>query len=160
MNLRSGGVDDTRNIGAALAPLLEGGDAVLLEGDLGAGKTALVQGIARGLGVDEPVVSPTFMIVRPYEGRLPLAHVDVYRLDGLGDLYDIGFEEVLDPGVVTVVEWGDRVAAALPPDRLEVTIEPGDTADERRMTFTPRGRWTERAGELEAALAAWKDDPC
>lgn len=160
MRLVSHGVETTRTIGEALARLLRGGDAVMLQGDLGAGKTAFVQGVARGLGVEDRVVSPTFMIVRPYEGRLPLAHVDVYRLDGLADLYDIGFEEVLDPGTVTVVEWGDRVAAALPPDRLEVALSPGATPDDRIIEVSPLGAWYERADELRSVLAPWEADGC
>ena len=73
------------------------------------GKTAFAQGLARGLGVDEPVTSPTFTIVQEYEGRVPLAHVDVYRLDRVQDLYDLGFDELVDDDRVTVVEWGDLV---------------------------------------------------
>src|SRR3954454_6191052 len=87
---------ETRALGAALAAILRPGDVVVLEGDLGAGKTTFAQGVGRALGIDEPVVSPTFTIVREYDCRVPLAHVDVYRLESLGELHDLGFEEVLD----------------------------------------------------------------
>ena len=101
-------------VAADARPLLEAGDVISLVGDLGAGKTAFAQGVARGLGVEGPVTSPTFTIVQEYQGRLPVAHVDVYRLDTVQDLYDLGFDELVDDGRVTIVEWGDLVAPALP----------------------------------------------
>jgi tRNA threonylcarbamoyladenosine biosynthesis protein TsaE len=150
-------VEETRELGAALAGVLAAGDAVMLAGDLGTGKTALVQGVARGLGVDDVVASPTFMIVREYEGRLPLVHVDVYRLDRVQELHDLGFEEVLAPEAVTVVEWGDRIAPVLPDERLEVVLEREGGPDDRSLTFTVRGpSWDARAGEIEQALDAWR----
>lgn len=146
-------VEATRDVGAAVAGLLRGGDVVVLAGDLGAGKTALAQGIGRGLGVEEPVLSPTFVIVREYEGRVPLAHVDVYRLDHFQELHELGFEEILDADRVTVVEWGDRVSPLLPEDRLEVRIEFGTDDTERRIDCQALGRsWTARRQALQDAL--------
>ena len=101
----------------------------MLIGDLGAGKTTFAQGIARGLGVAGPVTSPTFTLVQQYAGRLPVAHVDVYRLDRIQELHDLGFEELVDGPGVTVIEWGDRVRQLLPPDRVVVRIEPADADD-------------------------------
>src|SRR3954465_9577478 len=96
-----------QDLGAAVAGLLSGGDVVVLTGDLGAGKTTFVQGAAAALGVTEPVVSPTFTLVREYRGSRPIHHVDVYRLDRIQDVIDLGVEELLDPEGVTFIEWGD-----------------------------------------------------
>jgi tRNA threonylcarbamoyladenosine biosynthesis protein TsaE len=153
MTIRTGSPDATRALAAALGPLLEPGDVVSLVGDLGAGKTAFAQGLAAGLGVDGPVTSPTFTIVQEYEGRLPVAHVDVYRLDTVQDLYDLGFDELIDDGRVTIVEWGDLIAQALPADRLVVRIEPGAADTERVFEFAFHGaRWLGRRVVIEQAL--------
>ena len=142
-----------RELAAALGDLLVAGDLVLLVGDLGAGKTAFVQGLARGLGVEEPVTSPTFTIVQEYGGRLPLTHVDVYRLDRVQDLYDLGLEERGDRGV-TVVEWGDLVEQAVPAEHLVVRIELGAADTERVLELSCHGpRWRGRQDALERAVS-------
>lgn len=157
MRLRSSGPGETRDIGNVLAAALEPGDVVVLAGELGSGKTVLAQGIARGLGVDEPVPSPTFVIVREYRGRLPLAHVDVYRLDHVQELHDLGFEEVVDGEGVTVIEWGDRVRGVLPRERLEIALE-GSGGAERKLLVSPLGtRWQARLAGMEDTLRAWKE---
>jgi tRNA threonylcarbamoyladenosine biosynthesis protein TsaE len=153
MTIRTDSADATRAVAAALAEKLEPGDLVLLVGDLGAGKTAFAQGLAKGLGVEEPVTSPTFTIVQQYEGRLRLAHVDVYRLDRVQDLYDLGFDEMIDDGGVTVVEWGDLVAQALPTEHLLVRIVAGPADNDRVLELSYHGtRWRGRQDELEQAL--------
>jgi len=153
MTIRSDSPEATRALAAALAPLLEAGDVIALVGDLGAGKTAFAQGLAEGLGVAGPVTSPTFTIVQEYEGRLPVAHVDVYRLDTLQDLYDLGFDELVDDGRVTIVEWGDLVAQALPAEHLVVRIEPGAADDQRVLEVSFHGaRWAARRGEVERVM--------
>jgi tRNA threonylcarbamoyladenosine biosynthesis protein TsaE len=152
VTIRTDSPDATRAVAAALGELLVAGDLVLLVGDLGAGKTAFVQGLARGLGVEEPVTSPTFTIVQEYAGRLPLAHVDVYRLDRVQDLYDLGFEELVDDGV-TVVEWGDLVEQVVPAEHLVVRIEPGAADNERVLELSYHGsRWLGRREMIERAL--------
>lgn len=164
VEFRTGGVDETRDLGAAVAEVLRPGDVVLLAGELGTGKTALAQGLARGLGVEDRVTSPSFVLVREYEGRIPLAHVDVYRLDHAQELHDLGFEEVLDPGRVTVVEWGDRVAPMLPTERLEVRLAFafGDDEATRRVECSGLGpSWVTRREALEASLERWEaGGPC
>jgi tRNA threonylcarbamoyladenosine biosynthesis protein TsaE len=151
--------DHTRALGAALGGVLRPGDVVVLAGDLGAGKTTFAQGVARALGVVDRVTSPTFTIVHEHDGRVPLAHVDVYRLQSLGELYDLGFEEVIDEQRVTLVEWGDMVARALPTDRLTVRLELVADDDERFVTFVPHGaRWRERVSALERAIAQFEAD--
>ena len=156
MELTSTSAAHTRAIGAALGAQLRAGDVVVLTGDLGTGKTVLAQGIAAALGVDEPVVSPTFTLMREYEGRLPVRHLDVYRLDHVQEAIDLGLEELLDDGVV-LVEWGEGVREVLPAERLEVELAllPPDAADDdtRRIRVTGVGPgWEARDGALVAAL--------
>jgi tRNA threonylcarbamoyladenosine biosynthesis protein TsaE len=104
--------------------------------------------------VKEPVTSPTFTLVQEYEGAVPVAHVDVYRLETIGELHDLGFEEVIDDGRVTLIEWGDLVAPALPTERLHVRLELGAGDDDRIVTFVPHGaRWRERIAGVERAIA-------
>ena len=158
--LRTGTADDTRAVGAAVAPLLRVNDVMVLTGELGAGKTTLVQGIASGLGADEHVASPTFTLVREYvTGRIPIAHVDVFRLDRVQDVVDLALEELEDGACVLIVEWGDAVEELLPDDRLRVeltTEDPAGDSDARRIVITSVGpSWLERATELAAATGPW-----
>ena len=142
----------TKAIGAAVAGLLEPGDVVGLAGDLGAGKTRLVQGAADALGVEGPVLSPTFMLVREYDGDPPVHHVDAYRLSGPLELEDLGLEDVLSADAVVFVEWADRVAAALPDSWLELTLRTRDD-DSREIRVRPHGpAWAARVPRLVAAL--------
>jgi len=114
----------TEALGAFIGRNAWAGLVVALAGDLGAGKTCMAGGIARGLGVPDevPVVSPTFTLINPYPARIPLYHVDFYRLEDPEELEVIGFADVCGPGGVTVVEWPDRFPEALPSERLEVTL--------------------------------------
>jgi tRNA threonylcarbamoyladenosine biosynthesis protein TsaE len=146
----------TKAIGAALAGLLGPGDVVGLTGDLGAGKTRLVQGAAAAIGVDGPVLSPTFMLVREYDGDPPVHHVDAYRLRGPLELEDLGLEDVLSPDAVVFVEWADRVAAALPDSWLELVLRIGDD-DHRQIEVRPHGpAWAARSKRLAAALESFQ----
>lgn len=153
----TGSVDATRALGGALADLLRPGDVLVLAGDLGAGKTALTQGIARALGVEGQVTSPTFTLVHVYEdGRLPIHHLDVYRLEQLEEVADLGLPELLDEGGVVIVEWGDAILPALPADHLEIRLTFGDGDDDRTLTLTPGGTtWSARDRALHAALGPW-----
>lgn len=125
---------ETENLGAALGKLLPAGTVLAYRGDLGAGKTAFTRGLARGLGCNELVTSPTYTIVNEYiGGRLPLFHFDMYRLRSSEDLWDIGWEDYLERGGVCAVEWSENVADALE-DAVTITIEKlGETA--RRITL-------------------------
>lgn len=148
--------DETRALAGAVAALLRPGDVVSLVGDLGAGKTVFARGVARALGVDEPVVSPSFQIVREYEGRIPLVHVDVYRIDTIQELNDLGFEEVVRDDAITVVEWGDVIDALLPRERLDVRLVTGAGDDDARLVeLEGHGpSWDERAPDLAALQPA------
>ncbi len=153
-------VDETRIVGAALAPMLLPGDVISLTGDLGAGKTALVQGIAAASGVEDRVTSPTFTIVHHYRGRYPLIHIDVYRLNSFQEVIDLGFEEFLDPQSVVLVEWGDAITPLLPRRHLEIELRQTDTEDlnERFLVFRPRGQdWIRKIQQMRATAEALLD---
>jgi len=149
--------DETRALAAAVAGVVHAGDIVVLAGELGTGKTVFAQGFARGLGVDEPVTSPTFTLVRPYQGRsLTLLHADMYRLDRLSEMADLGIVEQLDGRAVAVIEWGDLATPVLPADLLEVRLVAGLDDDERSISFRAVGaRWAVRLEELTVAVSAW-----
>jgi tRNA threonylcarbamoyladenosine biosynthesis protein TsaE len=155
--LRTESVDATRAVGGAIAELARPGDIVLLAGELGAGKTAFVQGFGRGLGVPEQITSPTFVLARDYDdGRLPLHHLDVYRLDQMREVFDIGLPEVLDDGGVTVIEWGDAIVPSLPADFLEVRLTFGADDDERTVVVRAVGpSWAGRGVALARRLSEW-----
>jgi tRNA threonylcarbamoyladenosine biosynthesis protein TsaE len=158
--VRTTSADGTRAVGAAIASCLAPGDVVVLGGGLGSGKTVLAQGIAAALGVTEPVVSPTFAIVREYEGRVPVAHVDAYRLDRVQELHDLGLEEIFDGLRVVLVEWGDLVAPVLPGHRVVVRMRHDDDDDNARVIdVTAEGsfRSPALAARLASALAAVVD---
>jgi tRNA threonylcarbamoyladenosine biosynthesis protein TsaE len=160
LELRTETAEDTRAVGEALSGLLAPRDAIALSGELGAGKTTLVQGLARGLGVGEHIVSPTFTLVREYRGRLDLMHVDVYRLEREQDVIDLGLEEIGEGDAVLVVEWGDAVKALLPADRLDVeltTVDPTGRSEQRRIEVRGTGdAWLARWEAVAFALAPWR----
>jgi tRNA threonylcarbamoyladenosine biosynthesis protein TsaE len=131
--------EQTRSIGSRLGELLKPGLLVGLRGDLGAGKTRFVQGLARGLAIpDEEVSSPTFVLCHVYRGRLTLLHVDVYRLRTIDEFRDLAVDEALDSGAAVVVEWSDRVEPALPEDRIDVQLDDVGV-DRRRLRIAGLG---------------------
>lgn len=137
-------------LGKKLAAFAQAGDCVVLNGDLGAGKTQFAKGFAAGLGVDDDVTSPTFTILFEYVGdELPLLHFDLYRLDEEDDLIDIDFYGLLESGAVALVEWGDKFIGAMPDDRLDIDIRVGED-EVRSITVTGQG---ERARQIESMLA-------
>jgi tRNA threonylcarbamoyladenosine biosynthesis protein TsaE len=142
LTLRCPAEADTRALGRRLASLLRAGDVVLLAGDLGSGKTVFASGIAEGLGVADPVVSPSFILARRYEGLLGLVHADLYRLGSSAEVDDLDLLEAAADGVL-VVEWGEAAAGCFPEDHLLVRLE-ADEAGERTITLVRRGSWQER----------------
>ena len=165
MRFRTTSAARTRAVAAALEPLLEPGDVVLLSGDLGAGKTVFTQGLAAALGVAEQVTSPTFTLVQSFEGRLRLHHLDVYRLENLGELLDLDLPELLDDDAVVCVEWGEVVIPELPRDFLHLRIQladPDEGVDVRIFDIELVGQsWRGRALAVETAcISGAEAAPC
>jgi tRNA threonylcarbamoyladenosine biosynthesis protein TsaE len=129
--------EETFGAGEALGGLLEEGSVVALRGPLGAGKTRFCAGVCSALGVREPVTSPTYTIVHEYAGRLPVRHIDAYRLRGADDFEEVGGRELLDAGGVSLIEWSDIIEASLPPDAVRVDI--AIDGDGRRVISVRRG---------------------
>ena len=143
-------VNETLAFGERLGRLAAPGSVFCLYGELGAGKTVLAKGIARGAGVadEREVTSPTFVLIHEHEGRLPVYHIDAYRLHGAEELLEIGIEEHFYGRGVCIVEWADRAAAILPPDRLDITLHHCEP-NERRIVWQARG--PRHAGLVEPA---------
>jgi tRNA threonylcarbamoyladenosine biosynthesis protein TsaE len=157
--VRTASAEQTRALGAALARALRPGDIVLLGGDLGTGKTTLTQGVARGLGVEGQVTSPTFTLVRSHPCRgggavRTLLHADLYRLDRLAEVADLAIGELVEDGAVAVVEWGDVAEPVLGADALAVVLSGGDD-DGRSITLGFAGAWSVRRPDIAARLEPW-----
>jgi tRNA threonylcarbamoyladenosine biosynthesis protein TsaE len=155
IKIESANHDDTVQLGRLLAGILEPGTVIALIGDLGAGKTTLVKGIASGLlGIDErEVTSPTFTIVQEYSGAVPLYHIDAYRLDGAHDLEAVGFDDCIDGSGATVIEWADRISEALPEGTIVVTIE---QPDEKHRCFRLQAATAQQADMIARIAGQFK----
>lgn len=130
----SNSLNDTQKFAEDFAAKLKVGDVLCMYGDLGAGKTAFVQGLAKGLFVTDYVNSPTFTIVNEYEGKIPLYHFDVYRISDSFEMYDIGFDEYIDGDGICVIEWAELIEDILPLQYYKITITKEDDADKRKIT--------------------------
>ncbi|PIE56819.1 MAG: tRNA (adenosine(37)-N6)-threonylcarbamoyltransferase complex ATPase subunit type 1 TsaE [Desulfobulbus propionicus] len=149
------GLDALEQFAGVLAPQLESGDVLLLHGDLGAGKTTLTQAVARMLDVDEEqnVCSPSFSLMHEYVGRLTLRHMDLYRLHGIDDVENAGLLEFIGAPGLCIIEWPDRLGAALPIPRLDIFLEPGTTA--HTVILAGHGSsWQQRVAEVAASYRA------
>lgn len=133
MEITVNNLNETQHIGKIIGRCLDRGDVLCLDGDLGVGKTSLTQFIAREFGVDEYITSPTFTIIKEYEGRLPFYHMDVYRLDSADDMHDLGYEEYIYSEGVTVIEWAEKIKEILPEERININIKRVD--DNRRILY-------------------------
>ena len=142
MRITANNLEETRAVGLKLAERLKAGDIVLLYGDLGAGKTALVQAVAKGLGIEAEVTSPTYTLMHLYEhGRIPLCHCDFYRLEVPEQVQAMGFDDFAYSGTyITMVEWPERMGDAVPANCLEIRIEKS-SEDARVFAFAPRGTY-------------------
>ena len=158
MRLRTRSAGATQEVAAAIGSVLEAGDVLVLAGDLGAGKTTFTQGLAASLGVTTPVTSPTFTLVHEYAGRVPIVHIDVYRLEHLQEVHDLGFDELVGGEAIAIVEWGDILGPLLPPDRLQLTFEYAtDDENTRFVSLAPHGlSWARRADTLTSALTSFE----
>jgi tRNA threonylcarbamoyladenosine biosynthesis protein TsaE len=156
-DLHTSSVDATRALGEALAAVVRGGDLIVLAGDLGAGKTALTQGLGRGLGVDDAITSPTYTLAHQHQGDLRLHHLDIYRFEASAEILDVGLFELLDDSeAVTVIEWGDAIMSSLPAQLLEVRLELGEGDDDRVISLRLIGdEWAARRRALGEAVAPW-----
>ena len=135
LRFNSKGVLDTENIAEKLGRILKSGDVVAYFGGLGMGKTAFTRGLAKGMGIRADVSSPTFAIVNDYGGNPPLVHFDMYKVESWDDLYSSGFFDYLDMGAVLAVEWSENIENALPENTIRVTIEQGESPEDRIITI-------------------------
>lgn len=152
IQLTTRSVRETEDVGRSIATVLQQGDLIALVGPLGAGKTQFTRGLAAGLGANPRLVaSPTFVLVQEYAARIPLVHIDAYRINSLADLESIGFTPELLAQSVTVIEWADRIEEELPADRLEIELE--HDQDSRRIVIVPHGKWVEALQLLRNSVA-------
>jgi len=158
IELRSYSPEQTQLLGSYLGRLAQENDVFLLTGDLGTGKTCLVQGVAHGLGITEYAFSPSFVIVREYHGRLPLCHIDLYRLDRMAEVADLGLEECLYSNRVCAVEWAEKGLAVWPQNNLLIRLDYGsDYETERIIRLKSEGqRHSELIDELKLILSREK----
>ena len=142
--------DDTFNLGETLGALLQPGDLITLNGDLGAGKTCLASGVGRGMNIEGRVKSPTFALINEYEGKIPLYHMDVYRLDSPSEINDLGFDEYFYGTGAVLVEWAQKIIDFLPEQRLDIAIDKDpNKEDARNIRLIPHGnRYEQLVGEL------------
>jgi tRNA threonylcarbamoyladenosine biosynthesis protein TsaE len=155
LQLISHSPEQTQQFGNCLGKLAQAGDVLLLTGNLGSGKTCLTQGIAWGLDIKEYAFSPSFVIVREYHGRLPLYHIDFYRLDHVEEIVDLGLDEYLYGKGVCVVEWAEKGMAVLPEEHLLINL--GYISDtERNISLEPKGkRYTQLLKTLKLDSKTW-----
>jgi len=138
MQIKIRNLEETKIIGKFIAKNLTKGTVICLDGDLGAGKTTLTQFIAKEFGINENITSPTFTIIKEYEGILPFYHMDVYRIDSEDDMYDLGYEDYIYSEGVCIIEWSQKISNMLPPDRINIYIE--RTVDENSRVFSIEGK--------------------
>lgn len=149
MDIKLNGLKDTEEFGIKLGKLLKPGDIVCLNGDLGAGKTTMAKAIGIGLDVDEYITSPSFTLINQYRGRMIVYHFDVYRLEYVDELFDLGFDEYFYGDGVCIIEWAERIKRFLPEDRVDIDIKKTDNYDERILHISGNGsRYKEIIEEL------------
>ena len=150
MKIELNSLDDTKEFGESLGRVLKKSDILCLNGDLGAGKTTLTKSIGIGLGVDEYITSPTFSLINEYRGNIPVYHFDVYRLENVDELDDLGFDEYFFGEGVCIIEWADKIEKMLPKEIIVLDIEKGETVDKRIVSISGKGnRYKEVLEEMK-----------
>ncbi|WP_425446301.1 tRNA (adenosine(37)-N6)-threonylcarbamoyltransferase complex ATPase subunit type 1 TsaE [Dethiothermospora halolimnae] len=139
---------ETENLGYKLGKTLEAGDIICLIGDLGAGKTTLTKSIAKGLDIDDYITSPTFTLIKEYEGRYPLYHFDVYRINDVDEMYDLGYEEYIFGEGVSIIEWANIIDDILPKEKLIIDIKRKDINKREINIYGEGNRYKEIIKEL------------
>lgn len=129
-------LEETHAVAAAFSKELKAGDVIALHGDLGAGKTAFVQGLAKAMGVTSAVMSPTYTLIQEYSGIMPLTHIDVYRLHSDLDALGMGIEDYLYGDTVTAIEWASKIERLIPEEAWHITLELSDNLEERKITIS------------------------
>ena len=157
MKLTTSSPEATEALGRTLAGIVESGLWILLEGELGAGKTVLVRGMARGLDWESYVTSPTYCLVQTYEGRLPLHHVDLYRLESEAEIAELGLDELAAGGVLAV-EWAQKLGSLAPAEALKIALDYGDRDEIRHLTISGPTALVKRLQPLMEALRAGDTD--
>ena len=156
ISVRTSSVEETRDLASLLKKVFKAGDVVVLSGDLGAGKTAFTQGLGLALGIENPITSPTFTLANRYEGELTLNHLDVYRLEHLQEVEELGLSELIDSNSLTVIEWGDVISSVIREGYLEISLNLGEGIGDRIVDFRPIGhKWLERESELVSLVSSF-----
>ena len=156
ISVRTSSVEETRDLASLLKKVFKAGDVVVLSGDLGAGKTAFTQGLGLALGIENPITSPTFTLANRYDGELTLNHLDVYRLEHLQEVEELGLSELIDSNSLTVIEWGDVISSVLTEGYLEISLNLGEGIGDRIVDFRPIGhKWLERESELVSLVSSF-----
>jgi tRNA threonylcarbamoyladenosine biosynthesis protein TsaE len=155
MKLTSHSPEETQRLGKELGQMARSGDVILLIGNLGAGKTCLTQGIAWGLNIDGYARSPSFVVVNEYRGKLPMYHIDLYRLDNIAEVADLGLDDYLYGKGLCVIEWADKALDLMPPQNLLIKIDLlGD--NERMLELTPHGQqYVEMLNQMKREIKQW-----
>ncbi|MBQ5537953.1 MULTISPECIES: tRNA (adenosine(37)-N6)-threonylcarbamoyltransferase complex ATPase subunit type 1 TsaE [Treponema] len=135
MTFTTNSAEETIALGRKIGGALTGGEIIAMQGTLAAGKTTMTKGIAESLGVADTITSPTFCLISEYEGRLPLYHMDVYRLDGGEDFINLGVEDMMYGNGVSIIEWSEKVMDELPRETIIIRIEPKEGSTERTITI-------------------------
>lgn len=139
MEIKLNGLKDTEEFGIRFGKLLKPGDIVCLNGDLGAGKTTMTKSIGRGLDVEEYITSPTFALINMYKGRMVVYHFDVYRLENVDELYDLGFDEYFFGEGVCIIEWAEKIDRLIPEDKIIIDIKKTSHPHERILHISGYG---------------------
>ena len=135
LNLTTSSAEETIEFGRKIGAMLKGGEIIAMQGTLAAGKTTITKGIAESLGVKDTITSPTFCLISEYEGKIPLYHMDVYRLDGGEDFINLGVEDMIYGKGVSIIEWSEKVMSELPKQTIILKLEPVENTTNRKITI-------------------------